>query len=229
MKEKVTHRGFSPFILRMVIVLTVGMVMIFFTYKFYRSTRKLPFYNPVDLDTNLVDASVRNVRKYHKVRSFSLVNQYGETVSYDTFSGKIYVADFFFVSCPGICIPMAKNMKIVQDHFLEDDRVKMLSHTVNPEEDSVSVLKTYAAKKGAIKGKWHVVTGAKRDIYRLARKTYFAVKSKGDGGSDDFIHTENFILVDPNGHLRGFYDGTQTEEINRLLEDIEVLKNEFSI
>ena len=221
--------GFAPFIFRMLVAVAIFAVGVFYAYKFYSSSRKLPFYNPSDIDSVLVDSKMRAVRKYHKVGDFELVDQYGRHITRKIFSGKICVVDFFFVSCPGICVPMAKNMRRVQDYFSQDKSIVMLSHTVNPEEDSVAVLRAYAKEKGAQKDKWYITTGDKKEIYRLARKVYFAATSKGDGGPEDFIHTENFVLVDPNGRLRGFYDGTKPTEIDRLIDDITVLENEFDL
>lgn len=122
---------------------------------------------------------------------------------------------------------MTENMKVLQDKFEEDDEIKLLSHTVTPEIDDVEQLRAYADKQGLIDGKWHMVTGDKKHIYELARKHYLASKTDGDGGPYDLIHTENFVLVDKEKRIRGFYDGTNLEEINQLIKDIAILKNEY--
>ena len=153
-----------------------------------------------------------------------MTNQNGETVTEKTFENKIYVADFFFTTCPSICPIMTKNMAEVQASILNDPEVMLLSHTVTPEIDSVTQLRAYANQKGIVDRKWQLVTGDKKQIYELARKSYLAVKEDGDGGPNDMIHTENFMLIDKEKRIRGFYDGTKKEEIERLLDDIKILK-----
>jgi protein SCO1/2 len=155
-----------------------------------------------------------------------LINQNGETITKEDFEGKIYVADFFFTRCQTICPIMAVNMKDLQEEFKNDPDLKFLSHSVTPVMDSVPVLRAYADKNEAIDGKWEITTGDKRHIYGLARKSYFAVLDEGDGGDQDFIHTEQFILVDQKGQIRGFYDGTEKEEMQRIIDDISILKRE---
>ena len=121
---------------------------------------------------------------------------------------------------------MAINMAELQAYYKDDDALKFLSHSVTPVIDSVSVLRAYADKNNAIDGKWEITTGSKQHIYELARKSYFAVLDEGDGGEQDFIHTEQFVLVDKNKKIRGFYDGTDAREVDRIIKDIEILKNE---
>ena len=121
---------------------------------------------------------------------------------------------------------MALNIKDLQETYKNDSDIKFLSHSVTPRMDSVSVLRSYADEKGAIDGKWEITTGNKQHIYRLARQSYFAVLDEGDGGEQDFIHTEQFVLIDKKGQIRGFYDGTDKEELPRIHRDIEILKNE---
>ena len=187
---------------------------------------ELPVYNPVDVNPRLVDDSVKHISRNHRISDFSLVNQNGETISKEDFKDKIYVADFFFTRCQTICPIMAVNMKDLQEEFKNDPDLKFLSHSVTPVMDSVPVLRIYADKNGAIDGKWEITTGDKKHIYELARKSYFAVLDEGDGGDQDFIHTEQFILVDKTGQIRGFYDGTEKEEMQRIIEDIAILKGE---
>ncbi len=183
-------------------------------------------YEPYRIDATLVDSTVHHIRKYHKIADFSLLNQNGEEVTQDDYKNKIYVADFFFTTCQTICPIMTGNMKKIQDELKEDQEVLLLSHTVIPETDSVPQLKKYALKKGVDDHKWNLVTGDKKHIYDLARKSYMVAKSDGDGGPYDMIHTENFVLIDKKKRIRGFYDGTNEEEIKRLLEDISILKEE---
>jgi len=186
----------------------------------------LPVYNPIDVNPRLVDDAVKHISRDHKVADFSLINQNGETITQENFENKIYVADFFFTRCQTICPIMTINMGDLQEHFKNDSEVKFLSHSVTPIIDSVSVLKAYAIKNGAIDEKWDITTGDKKHIYDLARKSYFAVLDEGDGGDQDFIHTEQFILVDKKKQIRGFYDGTDKSEMERIIKDIEILKNE---
>lgn len=188
--------------------------------------KKLPVYNPVDVNPLLVDDAVRHISKDHKIANFSLINQNGSTITQNNFKNKIYVADFFFTRCQTICPVMTTNMAELQEYFKNDDEVKFLSHSVTPIMDSVPVLKAYADKKGVIDGKWDITTGSKKHIYELARKSYFAVLDEGDGGDQDFIHTEQFILVDKKRQIRGFYDGTDKNEMQRIIDDIDLLKKE---
>ena len=135
------------------------------------------------------------------------------------------MADFFFTSCTTICPIMTDNIVKLQEEFLKEDEIMFLSLSVTPEIDSISVLRAYADDKGVIDEKWNVTTGEKKHIYELARKSYFAVLDAGDGGLQDFIHTTNFVLVDKKKQIRGIYDGTNDEEIIRLINDIRILQN----
>ncbi len=174
----------------------------------------------------LVDSTIQHQRKYHKIADFSLINQNGELVTQDTYKDKIYVADFFFTTCQTICPIMTDHMYQIQKEILSDDEVMLLSHSVTPKIDSVAQLKKYALEKGVIDRKWNLVTGDKKQIYELARKSYLAVKTDGNGDEYDMIHTENFMLIDKRRQIRGFYDGTNPEDIQRLLQDIAILKKE---
>ena len=187
------------------------------------STKQLPIYNPSDFNPKLVDKSIRNVSDNHRVKEFNLINQNGIKVSSKDYENKIYVVDFFFTSCPSICPIMTNNMLLVQEEFIKNNDVMLLSMSVTPEIDNVEVLKKYAIEKGVIDSKWNITTGSKKHIYELARKSYFAVLDQGDGGLQDFIHTPNFILVDTNKQIRGIYDGTVENEISRLIQDINIL------
>ena len=137
--------------------------------------------------------------------------------------GQVLVVDFFFTRCATICPLLTSNMKRVQDRFIDDDRVRLLSHSVTPVADSVVVLNRYGIKKGVDPERWWLLTGEKEEIYKLARKSYFAALDEGDGGFQDFVHTENMVLVDRMGRLRGFYDGTDLDEVNQLVRDLEFL------
>ena len=187
------------------------------------SKKQLPIYNPTDFNPKLVDKSIRNVSDNHRVKDFNLINQNGIKVSSKDYENKIYVVDFFFTSCPSICPIMTNNMLLIQEEFIKNNDIKLLSMSVTPEIDNVQVLKKYAIEKGVIDSKWNITTGSKKHIYELARKSFFAVLDKGDGGLQDFIHTPNFILVDNKKQIRGIYDGTVEKEISRLIQDINIL------
>lgn len=193
-------------------------------YSVLNQKKPLPIWQPEMFNAELVDESIQHVSKYHTIADFSLINQNGDTITQDTYKDKIYVADFFFTTCPTICPIMTDHMYKIQSEILDDDDIMLLSHSVTPKIDSVAQLKKYAKEKGVIDRKWNLVTGDKKHIYDLARKSYLAVKTYGNGDEYDMIHTENFVLIDKKRRIRGTYDGTNPEEIERLLEDIETLK-----
>ena len=209
-------------------VLTVlSIIIIYLIYDALKPENKLPIYQPNMVNPLLVDSSLHRQKKYHTIANFELLNQNGQTVTEKNYEDKIYVADFFFTTCPTICPIMTKNMAEVQASILEDDDVMLLSHSVTPQTDSVARLKAYAIEKGVMDSKWNLVTGDKKQIYELARKSYLAVQDDGDGGPYDMIHTENFILVDKEKRIRGFYDGTNRDEVQKLLNDITILKESY--
>lgn len=195
-------------------------------YFLVKPKSQLPVYNPVDVNPRLVDDSVKHISRNHRISDFHLINQNGDTITQKNFENKIYIADFFFTRCQTICPIMTINMSQLQAYYKEDADLKFLSHSVTPIIDSVSVLRQYADKHGAIDGKWDITTGDKRHIYELARKSYFAVLDEGDGGDQDFIHTEQFVLVDKKKQIRGFYDGTDATEMERIIKDVALLKME---
>jgi len=208
------------------LLLSLSVVILYFFYDALNPPKRLKVFQPSDLNPKLVDRTLQEKRKYHTIADFSLTNQNGIEVTQDTYANKIYIADFFFTTCPSICPIMTKNMAIIQDKIGAD--VFLLSHTVTPSIDSVAQLKKYALEKGVNDAKWNLVTGDKKQIYELARKSYFAALTDGDGGPFDMIHTENFILVDKQRRIRGTYDGTNDEEIDKLLNDLEILKTSYS-
>ncbi|MGY8945540.1 MAG: SCO family protein [Flavobacteriales bacterium] len=187
------------------------------------SQNQLPIYDPTDFNPKLVDRSLHDKVENHKVDDFQLTNQNGIVVTQEDYKNKIYVVDFFFTRCPSICPIMTDNLVKVQNHFIDNNNIMLLSLSVTPNIDSVSVLKKYAQQKGVVDHKWNITTGDKKHIYHLARKSYFAVVEQGDGGLQDFIHTPNFILVDTKKQIRGVYDGTDNEDVVRLINDIEIL------
>lgn len=189
---------------------------------------KLPFFNEATFTPHWISKENKTLKAFHKIPAFKFVNQNGESVTELTFENKIYVTDFFFTSCPGICPQMTKNMNLLQEAFKNDDDVLLLSHSVTPEKDSVSVLKNYAEAHGVISGKWHLVTGSQNEIYKLGRKSYFVEEDLGlEKESDEFLHSENFVLIDKDKHIRGIYNGLNKTSVAQLITDIKTLKKEL--
>ena len=210
-----------------IVLFVLSVIIVYSIYTLKTPEKKLPVFQPDMVSAELVDTTVQYIRKYHKIADFELYNQNGDTITQDFYEGKIYVADFFFTTCISICPIMTDNMLKIQDQIKDDPEVFLLSHTVIPRTDTVAQLKRYALEKGVMDSKWNLVTGDKKQIYDLARKSYLASKSNGDGGPYDMIHTENFVLVDKEKRIRGFYDGTQSKAIADLMSDIKILKSEY--
>jgi len=210
-----------------IVFLILSIIIVSIIYNILDVYKPLPIYQPSRVSTELVDSTIQHVKRFHKIADFSLTNQNGETITQEDYKGKIYVADFFFTTCQTICPIMTDHMREIQDELIQDSDVLLLSHSVTPEIDSVAQLKRYAVKKGVNDTKWNLVTGDKKQIYELARKSYLAVKTDGDGGPFDMVHTENFMLIDKKKQIRGFYDGTNSEDIERLIDDIAILKQEY--
>jgi protein SCO1/2 len=210
--------------LSVVIVLSTIILALF--YSALKPKKMLLIYNPSMVNPELVDSTVQYISKYHTISDFSFTNQNGKIITQKDYEGKIYVADFFFTTCSSICPKMTTNLAEIQKAILNNPKVMLLSHTVFPETDSVSVLKKYAVKNGVIDSKWNLVTGDKKQIYTMARKSYLAVKLGKPNQLYDMVHTENFVLVDAKRRVRGFYDGTNKEDIQRLIEDIDFLCSE---
>ncbi|PWH83763.1 SCO family protein [Algibacter marinivivus] len=204
----------------------ISVIITAIIYNTLNVYQPLPIYQPTMVTSELVDSTIQHQKKYHKIADFSFTNQNGKTITQNDYKDKIYVADFFFTTCRTICPIMTDHMAQIQKEIINDNEVMLLSHSVTPEIDSVAQLKRYAKKKGVNDKKWNLVTGDKKEIYKLARKSYLAVKDNGDGGPFDMVHTENFMLIDKKRQIRGFYDGTNTEDIDRLLADIAILKQE---
>ena len=212
------------------IILTMTVFSAFVVSSFYyvnKPIETLPIYSPSMVSKELVEENIQFIKKYHKIKDFSMKNQNGETITQEFYNDKIYVADFFFTTCPTICPIMTENMGYIQEKIKNDFDILLLSFSVTPEIDSVEQLKKYALEKNVIDSKWNLVTGNKKDIYNLARKSYLVAKTNGDGGKYDMIHTENFVLVDKEKRIRGFYDGTNSKEMDQLLNDIKILKNSY--
>jgi len=213
--------------------ITIGFIFLFaifaisLFYYILTPTRILPIYQPAEVNQKLVDTSIIHISKYHKIADFSLTNQNGIEITQDFYNNKIYVADFFFTTCQDICPVMTKNMYKLQQKLKDDDEILFLSHTVIPEIDTVEKLKEYSIKNKINDERWNLVTGDKKQIYELARKSYLAVED-AEFGKFDMIHTENFMLIDKEKQIRGFYDGTNPVEIENLLLDIDILKQSYN-
>ncbi len=163
---------------------------------------------------------------YHQIASFNLTNQIGQVVNQNTTKNKIYIANFFFATCQSICPMMSNQLQEVQKAFLADDSVLILSHSVNPLHDTVAVLSNYADTYGAKTNKWHLLTGNKKQIYDLAKTSYLVNAFEDDGSPEGFLHSELFLLIDKKARIRGMYDGTNTAEVKKLIEDVKLLKQE---
>ena len=188
-----------------------------------KSLPKLGYFGPREAIVNTIDGEQVTDTMYHAVPDFSFINQNNQVITDANFENKVYVADFFFASCQSICPIMSSQLERVQEKYRGNDKVGILSHTVDPERDSVPVLRSYANLHEAVDNKWEFITGNKKEIYEIARRGYFVSASEGDGGEEDFIHSPLFVLVDTKKHLRGYYDGTDSLEVNKLLVDIDVL------
>ncbi|WP_456441120.1 SCO family protein [Psychroserpens sp.] len=204
----------------------VSGVIIYLMYSALDNEKPLPIYQPNRIDASLVDSTIQHKKKYHTIADFKLINQNGETITQDSYEGKIYVADFFFTTCQTICPIMTDQMHRIQEDMINDDDVMLLSHSVTPEIDSVEQLKRYAIEKGVNDTKWNLVTGDRKQIYDLARKSYLVVKHD-DSEDYGMVHTENFALIDKDKQIRGIYNGISPTSIDSLLQDIKRLKKEY--
>lgn len=234
----------SKSIIGFLIVLLVGItIAVVLNMKHYSDDPESPYnrneenrlkiYSPFDINPDLVDTSMQGIKKDHVISDFSFLNQLGDTITKKDVAGHIFVADFFFTTCGGICPKMTKQLTRVHAEFLDDPKFLILSHTVNPKTDSVEVMYKYAERFDADHAKWWFLTGSKEDLYLMARKSYLVVPDQADpnydhGDESDFIHTENFVLIDPDGRIRGMYDGTNEGEVSELIRDIYDLKREYS-
>ncbi len=193
----------------------------FFNKNEQKPLRTLPYYGQKN---SMKDGDT----SYHTVKPFCFINQYNEKVTEETVKGKVYVTDFFFTTCQSICPIMSTELERVYKQFATHKEVLILSHTVAPEEDSISVMLDYAKLHGVKDKQWLFLTGDKKHLYDMARTSYLLNMEEGNGDADDFIHTQNFALVDKERHLRGFYDGTDSIEVSRLITDINLLLEEYA-
>lgn len=187
-------------------------------------TRTLPYYDTADFTPkwNLPAGA-----DFHQIRPFTLTDQQNKPFTEKDMDGKLCVVDFFFTTCPGICPKLTHSMSDLQTQFLHDDRVMLLSHSVMPERDSVPVLQKYARQKQVNSSRWKLLTGNRETIYDLGRKAYFVEEDEGvKRNSDVFLHTENFVLIDKNRHIRGIYNGLDPNSMAALIDDIKILEQE---
>ncbi len=204
----------------------LSVIIISIIYSILDVEKPLPVYQPNRIDASLVDSTIQHKKKYHTIADFKLINQNGDVITQEDYKDKIYVADFFFTTCQTICPIMTDQMHRIQEDILDDEDVLLLSHSVTPEIDSVEQLKRYAIEKGVKDHKWNLVTGDRKQIYDLARKSYLVVKHDG---SEDYgmVHTENFALIDKDRQIRGLYNGISPTSVDSLLQDIKKLKKEY--
>ena len=212
--RKNKYSGFIILFASIYIIIFIGI------YSLLKPQKKLKIYTPRDVNPELVDSTIQHIGYNHTIPDFSFTNQNGKIITQKDYEDKIYVADFFFTTCPSICPKMTDNMVWLQEKIKDNPKVMLLSHSVTPDIDSVPVLKSYAQEKGVIDTKWNLVTGNKKDIYYIARKSYLAVKTGRPEELYDMVHTENFVLIDQKRRIRGFYDGTNLKEVKKLYEDI---------
>jgi protein SCO1/2 len=216
--------------MRIIIPAFIFVVCIFIGYFMLKPedpADKLPIINPNDVSQEMVDSSLIGVGIGHRIGPFEFVNQDNQKITLNDVKGKVFVAEYFFTTCGTICPKMNQQMQRVQKAYLNNPSVKILSFTVDPEVDSVAQMKMYAEGHGAVKGQWHFLTGDKKKLYTLARTSFFVLKpaeaqNLGDAGND-FIHTNNFVLVDKKLRIRGYYDGTNAKEVDHLIHDIDVV------
>ncbi len=220
-----TFKKYRTFIL---VFFCLSVLIFIGIYSLLKPKKSLPIFTPRDVNPQLVDSTIQHIGYNHTIADFKFTNQNGKIITQQDYKGKIYVADFFFTTCPTICPIMTDNMVWLQDKIKDIPDVLLLSHSVTPDIDSVPVLKKYAQKKGVLDNKWNLVTGDKKEIYYIARKSYLAVETGKPEELYDMVHTENFVLIDKKGRIRGFYDGTNlnkptedgTKNVSQLLEDI---------
>lgn len=209
------------------LIIAVGIGITYYKTKENMEKKVLPVIQPRDVNPEMVPVEISKKGLGHRIGQFEFLNQNRELITLDDVKGKVFVAEYFFTTCLTICPIMNEEMKRIQERFKGNENVKLLSFTVDPEIDTVEQMKSYAVEHNAVDGQWHFLTGEKEDLYSLARNSFFVLKpaearNLGDAGSD-FIHTNNFVLVDQELQIRGYYDGTSTEEVDQLMEDILIL------
>ena len=217
-------------VLLVALIFVAGVILAYFLTNSSNNEKPLKVYNPIDVESEMVDKDLIRKGFGHRIQAFSFIDQTGRPYGSEDLNGKIYVAEYFFTTCGTICPKMNAQMQRVQEAFKGNDQFKIVSFTVDPETDSVAQMKNYAEGHLADPKQWHFLTGDKTDLYKLARRSFFVLKpaealNQGDVGSD-FIHTNYFVLVDTKKRIRGYYDGTNSQEVDQLIEDIKQLFTE---
>ena len=212
------------------ILFSVGGVL--FTYFMINpeKVKTLPVINPIDVNDEMVDPELLRIGYGHKIGTFRFTDQENRRITEKDVQGKVFVAEYFFTNCKTICPVMNNQMQRLHEAYKDNSNVKILSFTVDPDNDTVAQMKRYADDHGADPKQWHFLTGKKEALYTLARKSFFVLKpaeaeNQGDVGSD-FIHTNNFVLIDREMRIRGYYDGTSQKEVDELIDDIALLLKE---
>ncbi|MBL7887979.1 MAG: SCO family protein [Bacteroidia bacterium] len=209
------------------VALLVLALAVFIYAFFFHDTKKPIRYLPIFGEKSYESKNGKTDTIFHTIPGFSFIDQDGNTVTEKNFENAVYVTDFFFTTCHSICPIMSTQMERVTRKFQGNAEVKFLSHTVDPEIDTVEQLKRYAIKHNADSKQWMMVTGEKAKLYEIARQGYLLDAQEGNGGPDDFIHTQNFALIDKEKRIRGYYDGTDSLEIDQLMKDIDLLLKEY--
>ncbi len=208
----------------LVVFLTTFQAMIFANAASPTSVATLPYYNSAEFTPHWIGENALELSSFHVISEFSLTDQSGQTITKDKLKDKVYIANFFFSTCPGICPKMRSNLFKVQEAFIDNDQVVIVSHSIQPENDTVEVLQEYAEVNDIMPNKWHLLTGDRDEIYKLAKEDYFANEDLGEYmANEDFLHTENLVLVDKQGHIRGIYNGLNKASLKHLLDDISLL------
>ena len=211
----------------LIFVPCIFVIWFFINKNEHKPIRTLAFFGPKNALSNPSLHNKRNDTTYHTIPPFYFTNQFNQKVTEQTVNGKVYVTDFFFTTCRSICPVMSNSLERVYTKFKIRNDFLILSHTVDPETDSVAPLLDYSKLHNVSDDKWLFLTGDKKSLYEVARKGYLLNADIGSGGPDDFIHTQNFALIDKERHIRGFYDGTDNLEIKRLMNDIDLLFEEY--
>jgi len=214
----------APFVKALLVFVAIVLLLRFAVAD---AAEELPYYNTADFTPHWIERGSPELRNFHRIPEFSFTNQDGRVISERDVENKIYVANFFFTTCPGICPTVRSRLVKVQEAFADDDSVYILSHSIRPATDTMEILQAYAESYGVESGKWHLLTGDQESIYALAKGAYFANEDLGNADTpSDFLHTENLLLIDQDRHIRGVYNGLSATSVNHLLSDIEILKGE---
>ena len=191
------------------------------------SDKTLPIMGRKDVQQTELNGTLKYDTVYHTIPEFQFVNQDSLLVTHHTFDDKIYVADFFFTTCPTICPVMKTQMLRVYEKYKDNDEVLILSHSIDPVHDTVAVLKAFSDKLGVDSKKWYFVTGNKNEIYTIGEKSYLVTAQEDGDAPGGYIHSGAFILIDKEKRIRGMYDGTEEDEVDRLMKDIQILMKEY--